>query len=63
MRMRRRMWILLAAALIAAASIVGAQEKATVGGFLVKIAEARNGDAGTPAEASASLRSGRSSWA
>jgi hypothetical protein len=50
------MWILLVAVLVAAVSMLGAQEKATVGDLLVKIAEARKVDARTPAVASASLR-------
>jgi hypothetical protein len=56
MRISRRTWVLLAALLVVAGSIVGAQERATVGDLLVKIAEARKIDARTPADASASLR-------
>lgn len=56
MRIKRQVWILLAAALVAVVSIAGAQDKATVGDLLLKIAEARQIDARTPADASATLR-------
>jgi hypothetical protein len=48
--------MLLVVALVAVASIAGAQDKATVGDLLMKIADARNVDARTPAAASATLR-------
>ena len=60
MRNSRRTWmtctVLLTVALTAAVSIVGAQDRATVGDLLIKIAEARKIEALTPADASASLR-------
>ena len=61
MRNRRRTWmttctVLLGVSLIAGVSVVGAQDQATVGDLLIKIAEARKAEARTAADASTSLR-------
>ena len=61
MRNRRRTWmttctVLLGLVLIAAMSVAGAQDQATVGDLLIKIAEARKTEARTATDASTSLR-------